>query len=150
MSVRTLDDLEKEIRRLRRLVSRRLWELERELEELRTLACSRVTSAFFEEPLEPLHSVYETPREYVIVVDMPAADSSTINVLVFEDMIEVRAQMRKELTIEYPSFVTTSEEFTYVKRILLPIDADTGAMSYRYERGRLIIAIPRRPGRRIA
>lgn len=138
--------MEDEIRRLFRMMQRRLWELRRELEEAYEYSFSRLTTPLVGGSIEPLHSMYEFPDEYVIVIDIPEADSSSVSVIVREDYLEIRAKMvtREAFESRFYSEVRR-EEASYVKRIVLPPDADPALMRYRVANGRLIINIPKRP-----
>jgi len=139
--------VDEEIRRLINLMYRRLWELRKELEDVYEYSFSRITSPYTRGPIEPLHSIYEFPDEYVIIVDIPVADSSSITVQVSGEYLEIKARMIVREAIESMLHAEyRREEALYVKRILLPPDADAFSMRYRVSGGRLIINIPKKAG----
>jgi len=89
--------------------------------------------------------MYEFPDEYVIVIDMPIADSSSITVQVGEDYLEIKAKIVVREAVESALHAEyRKEEAFYVKRVLLPLDADVSSMRYRISGGRLIINIPKK------
>lgn len=137
--------MEDEIRKIIQMMYKKLWELRREFEEIHEYSFSRTTRPLIRGAIEPLHSMYEFPDEYVFVIDIPEADSSSITVLIKGDYLEIRAKIVEKEMIE--SMFHTEirrEESSYIKRILLPPDADVSYMSYRYSKGRLIINIPKK------
>lgn len=137
--------MDEEIRRLINFMYKKLWELRKELEDVYEHSFSRVISPYIRGPVEPLHSMYEFPDEYVIVIDMPIADSSSITVQVGEDYLEIKAKIVVRESMESALYAEyRKEEAFYVKRILLPLDADVSSMRYRVSSGRLIINIPKK------
>jgi len=137
--------LDEEIRRLINFMYKKLWELRKELEDVYEHSFSRVISPYTRGPIEPLHSMYEFPDEYVIVIDMPIADSSSITVQVGEDYLEIKAKIVVREAVESALHAEyRKEEAFYVKRVLLPLDADVSSMRYRISGGRLIINIPKK------
>lgn len=141
----SFESFEDEIRRLMRRIYKRIWEIRREIEETQEDLFSRVLHAIPSGPVEPLHSIYEFPDEYVAVIDIPKADSSSLTVLVGEDYIEVKARISIRERIESPFYARLSkEQAAYVKRLMLPLDADVSSITYRLERGRLIVNIPKK------
>lgn len=137
--------MDEEFRRLMWKIYRKVWEIRREIEETSESYFSRVTWPIPRGAIEPLHSMYEFPDEYVVIVDIPEADSSTVTVLVKGEYMEVKARiMSTELLERYGAVQRREEEITYVKRILLPPDADVASIEYKFSRGRLIIRLPKK------
>lgn len=138
----SLDD---EIRRIMHRIYRKVWELRKEIEEVQETLFSRTFHTVPAGPVEPLHSLYEFPDEYVLVIDIPEADSSSLTVLVGEEYLEVRAKISVEKMTGYPFYPRlVREEASYVKRVTIPLDADISDISYKFDRGRLIFNIPKK------
>lgn len=132
------DDLEE----LRLYVKRVVKELSEELErELREWGAPEEK----EELQEPLHTVFELPEKYVVVLDLPACDEAKAEVLIYEDKLEVKAKVKTGLALRGPGFgerILRLEE--YRKVLPLPRDADPSKASYKFTCGRLVVEVPKR------
>jgi len=67
---------------------------------------------------EPLHSTFEFPDRFEILIDMPLADERTLTVSLHRRVLKVRAELRETFRIgEY-------EIKEYIKIIRIPDEAD--------------------------
>ncbi|NPA84517.1 MAG: hypothetical protein GXO07_00750 [Crenarchaeota archaeon] len=48
---------------------------------------------------EPLHSLFEFPDRYEILIDMPLADEGTLSVTLYKRVLKVRALLRETIKI---------------------------------------------------
>jgi HSP20 family molecular chaperone IbpA len=93
---------------------------------------------------EPLHTIYEKENEYIVVVDIPWADESKIIVNAENNVLEIKARLKKKLRATDIGYRFFSEETgEYYKRIILPEDANVSQLKYRVWKNRLVIEIPK-------
>ncbi len=67
---------------------------------------------------EPLHSLFEFPDRFEILIDMPLADERTVSVSVYKRVLKVRASLRE------PFRIGELEVKEYVKIIKIPDEAE--------------------------
>ena len=72
-------------------------EMLRELEEIHEYIYNSRLRELVEGSLEPLYQVFDQGYEIAIVVDVSGVDYDTVNVKVYEDHVEVEAEMKKEI-----------------------------------------------------
>ncbi len=72
-------------------------EMMRELEEIHVDIYNSRLRELVEGSLEPLYQVFDQGYEIAIVVDVSGVDYDTVNVKVYEDHVEVEAEMKKEI-----------------------------------------------------
>jgi HSP20 family protein len=138
--VAAFEDLEEMFARLRR---RLLREAERILVE--TLQPDWTPDG----GLRPLYTVYEYPDRYVILVDVPGADTSSINIYVTEDnRLVVEARLQRELSFSDVYGTVAGRELSiryYKQEIPLPPDADKDNIKVNVRPNKIIeIVVPRR------
>ena len=136
-----MEDIEELMERLRRRVLREI---------MRTLSEMEVSHSDIapDGSIRPLYTVYEYPDRYVILVDLPAADTSTINVSATEDRLIVEAKLERSLTYsdifgtQYGREVSVTR---YKHVIPLPDDADPSGMRVEVKPNKILeIAIPKK------
>ena len=129
---------------LERIRRRMLREMQRILAEMETLHADVAPDG----SIRPLYTIYEYPDRYVILVDLPAADASTINVSATEDKLVIEAQMERELSLSdiYGTMVGREVKVTRYRHVIpLPEDADPSGMKVNVRPNKVLeIVIPRR------
>ncbi len=136
-------------------------ELRREFERLRKKMLQKIDGMLSEfaslradwtpdGALKPLYTIYEFPDRYVILVDVAAADTSSVNVIATEDMITVEARLEKEISLGdiYGTIAGHGVSVRYYRHeIPLPPDAEPKGMRVRVRPDKIIeIVLPRKPG----
>jgi len=98
--------------------------------------------------LRPLYTVYEYPDRYIILVDMAAADTSTLNVTATEDKLILEARLEQELRLSdiYGNVVGREVSLRYYRHeIPLPEDADPRNIKVNVKPNKIVeIVVPRR------
>ncbi|MEM1619891.1 MAG: Hsp20/alpha crystallin family protein [Fervidicoccaceae archaeon] len=131
-----------ELERMRRALRERVREL---LSELETS-----TALFLEEEREPrldvpLHTLLDLGDRYAVVVDLPLCDSSSVEILVHENGLEIRARLREAVDASALGYrCRASRVSEYVKRIALPPDADPEKARYHLRSSRVFVEIPKK------
>ncbi len=102
--------------------------------------------------LRPLYTMYEYPDHYLVLVDLPAADLSSINVYTTNHTLVIEARLQQELRLSDVYGTVTGREVSlryYRQEIPLPSDADPENMSVNVRPNKIIeIRIPRKAGNR--
>ncbi len=133
--------IEQLIDRLRRRVLREITRTLTELEMLHTDLTPDGT-------IRPLYTVYEHPDHYKILVDLPAADTSTVNVTATEDTLIIEAQLEKAITYSdlYGTAVGREVTITRYRNIIpLPEDADPKGIKVQLRPNKILeITIPKK------
>ena len=114
------EDVYEELERLRRRVIR---EVDRILSELAALKSDLTPDG----GLRPLYTLYEYPDRYVILLDLPAADTSTLTVTATEGKLVVEARLEREISLGdlYGTVYGRETRISYYKHVIpLPPDAD--------------------------
>jgi HSP20 family protein len=100
--------------------------------------------------LRPLYTIYEYPDRYVILVDMAAADTSTLNVTATEDKLVLEARLQQELRLSdiYGNIVGREVSLRYYRHeIPLPPDADPKGIRVNVRPNKIVeIILPRKSG----
>jgi HSP20 family molecular chaperone IbpA len=98
------------------------------------------------EAIEPLANVYVEPREVVITVDIPCADSESARVrFVDENTVEIEANLQR--TLDFSSLRVTHRSGRFKKyhiRIDLPVPVDPSRASITCYRNVLEVRAPRK------
>jgi len=101
--------------------------------------------------LQPLYTVYEYPDRYVVLVDLPAADTSTITVTATRTALSIEAKLERDINLEdiYGTVVGREVKVDHYKHTIpLPEDADPEGIRVNVKPSKIIeIVIPRRAGR---
>ena len=100
--------------------------------------------------LRPLYVVYEYPDHYTVYVDLPAADTSTLNIVVTGDHLVIEAKLEREISLSdlYGGTIGREVRVSFYRHILpLPPDADPSGVRYEVKPGKRVeIVIPKRGG----
>lgn len=98
------------------------------------------------EAIEPLANVYVEPREVVITVDIPCADSESARIrFVDENTVEIEANLQRMLDFSSLRVTHRSGRFKkYYVRIDLPVPVDPSRVSVACYRNVLEIRAPRK------
>lgn len=100
--------------------------------------------------LRPLYTVYEYPDYYLVLVDLPAADLSTVNVYTTDHNLVIEARLQHELRLSDVYGTVAGREVSlryYRQEIPLPSDAELEKMRVNVRPNKIIeIRIPRRSG----
>jgi HSP20 family molecular chaperone IbpA len=98
------------------------------------------------EAIEPLANVYVEPREVVITVDIPCADSESARVrFVDENTVEIEANLQR--TLDFSSLRVTHRSGRFKKyhiRIDIPVPVDPSRASITCYRNVLEVRVPRK------
>lgn len=137
-----------EFERIRNYIKRRIRELEEEIDSNFNILSPQPAGSeeFLSFDLEqPLHSIYEDVDKYIVVVDVPYIDESSVVINARDNYLEIVARLRRTLTTNELGYKFYSTKITkYSKKILLPNDSDVSKLSYTLKAGRLLIYIPKR------
>lgn len=95
--------------------------------------------------LEPLYSLYEYPDKYVVVVDLPGADLSTLSVDVKGRRLEIRCRLKEELSFIRWGTIQREIRFReYVKVVELPGNIDLSKFDVERKGSLVVIMIGKR------
>ena len=139
---------------------RSIFEIMREhVEDLEAFADELMESAMMERPswdlqsccLEPLCSVFVSADEVVVTADLPNIDPKNITVeAAGEDLIEIKAKMKKKLHFEDFGITHRQGEFSAFRcQTRIPVPVNIKQMKTQFKRGILEIHLPRKKGYRI-
>ena len=137
---REIDDLRRQfIRRFNELWEQVENELEALIEEASSMPSIRIA------PEEPLHTIRELEDHYEIIIDLPYVDESSIQINAYNQVLEVKAKLKKVLKCREAGYSIYSGEIReYRKRVKLPPDADVSRLTYKLVCGnRLLIIVPK-------
>lgn len=91
--------------------------------------------------LEPLYALYEYPDKYVVMVDLPAADPSTLSIDVKDRKLIVSCRLREEISFSDWGTVQKKLRFReFVKVIELPSDVDISEFNVE-RKGTIVIIV---------
>ncbi|MBS7641559.1 MAG: hypothetical protein QW374_01285 [Candidatus Bathyarchaeia archaeon] len=98
------------------------------------------------EAIEPLANVHVEPREVVITVDIPCADSESTHVrFIDENTVEIEANLQHTLDFSYLRVMHRSGRFKkYHIRIDLPVSVDPSRATITCYRNILELRVPRK------
>jgi HSP20 family protein len=100
--------------------------------------------------LRPLYTVYEHPDRYTILVDLAAADTSSLEVRVVDDRLVIEAKLEREIRFSdvYGTPLGREVKFRlYRHEMMLPPDADPSGMHVRIKPNKIVeIVIPKKQG----
>ncbi len=126
------------------------------MEDFKTWAEELIESATAETPswdtraccLEPLCNVFVTIDEVLITADLPNTNPESVKVeAVDEDLIAIRAQMRRKLRFDYFGITHRRGEFSSFRcQVRIPAPVDTEKMKINFKRGVLEVRLPRKRG----
>lgn len=95
--------------------------------------------------LEPLYSLYEYSDKYVVVVDLPGADLSTLSVDVKGRRLVIRCRLKEELSfIKWGTIQREIRFREYVKVIELPENIDLSKFDVGRKGSLVVIIIGKR------
>jgi len=96
--------------------------------------------------LEPLSSIFVTPREVIITADLPYVESESVKVeLIDSNRLEITAEMKRKVKFKEMGIVHQIGEFSsYCCQTRIPIAVDMQHMKTSFKRGVLEIRIPRK------
>ncbi|HDJ83732.1 MAG TPA: Hsp20/alpha crystallin family protein [Desulfurococcaceae archaeon] len=95
--------------------------------------------------LEPLYSLYEYSDKYVVVVDLPGADLSTLSVDVKGRRLVIRCRLKEELSfIKWGTIQREIRFREYVKVIELPENIDLSKFDVERKDSLVVIIIGKR------
>ena len=95
--------------------------------------------------LEPLYSLYEYSDKYVVVVDLPGADLSTLSVDVKGRRLVIRCRLKEELSfIKWGTIQREIRFREYVKVIELPENIDLSKFDVERKGSLVVIIIGKR------
>ena len=95
--------------------------------------------------LEPLYSLYEYSDKYVVVVDLPGADLSTLSVDVKGRRLVIRCRLKEELSFIRWGTIQREIRFReYVKVIELPENIDLSKFDVERKGSLVVIIIGKR------
>ncbi|WP_373036214.1 Hsp20/alpha crystallin family protein [Sulfurimonas sp.] len=93
----------------------------------------------------PLVDMTQTSKEYIIKMDVPGVNNSSIKTIIEDNMLTVKAQVDKMTEDNSSSFMRKERYINKFQRsITLPMDADTSKMRTDYKDGVLTITIPKK------
>jgi HSP20 family protein len=99
---------------------------------------------------EPLSDIKETPDEVVITIDLPGVDKKDIQLLVRDDILEVKAQKKREVKIDKKGFHKHERSYAGFHRILtLPASVKSESIKADYKNGVLKVTIPKKEKEKI-
>ncbi|KSW12395.1 hypothetical protein CF15_06605 [Pyrodictium occultum] len=136
------EELRREWERLRRRIIEEMDRLFYELEEIVHAGWSP------EGALRPLYTVYEHPDHYTILVDLAAADTSSLEVKVSGDKLILEAKLEREVRFSdiYGTSMGHGLTFRHYKHELtLPPDADPSGVQVRVRPNKIVeITLPKK------
>lgn len=92
----------------------------------------------------PLLDMSQTDKEYIIKMDIPGVNNSSIKTIVEKNLLTVKAEVDRTTESNSSSFMKKERYINKFQRsIILPSDAKTSKMKTEYKNGVLTITIPR-------
>jgi len=109
----------------------------------------RLFSEFFGKPKvmlpegfrEPLVNVYETSEEVVVAADLPGVNKEDISLNATEDMLEIKAEVKRKEEVEYQHKERRYKGF--YRKISLPAKVDVSKAKASYVNGVLEVRLPK-------
>lgn len=131
---------------IRSYVKRRIKELERELDNaLYSMHLTPFGDLSYKHLLdEPLHDIYLSDNECVVIVDVPLLDQTTITVEAEKGKLKVEGRTKRAIKADEIGYKMMRREISrYYKELRIPEECDVSRMSYSYKNGRIIIKMPK-------
>ncbi len=98
--------------------------------------------------LQPLYTLYEYSDRYIILVDLPVADTSTLEVKVVDDKLVLEARLERSIRLGDVYGHTVGQEISvsrYKQVIPLPADVDAEKTEVKVRPTKIIeIVIPKK------
>jgi HSP20 family molecular chaperone IbpA len=96
--------------------------------------------------LEPLSSIFVTPKEVIITADLPYAQPHSVKVeSINSDRLEIMAEMRRKVKFKEMGIIHHEGEFSsFSCQTRIPVPVDVEHMKTNFKRGVLEIRIPRK------
>ncbi len=136
-----VDEVFREFERIRRRIEK---EIDRIMREYTALKPDLTPDG----SLQPLYTLYEYSDRYVILVDLPVADTSTLEVKVVDDKLVLEARLEKSIRLGDVYGHTIGQEISvsrYRHVIPLPADADAEKTEVKVRPTKIIeIIIPKK------
>jgi len=130
----------------RRLISplddfRKLWlEMDRLFKEMTHVKGDELLSDY----REPLTDIKETSKEIIITMDLPGIKKEGVQLVVENNMIEIKAERKEELQGEKKAVFRHERHYQGFYRLLsLPTQIDAEKSSAEYKNGVLTITAPK-------
>ena len=124
------------------------------MEDFKTWAEELIESVVAERPswdtraccLEPLCNVFVTIDDVVVTADLPNTNPESVRVkAVGEDLIEIRAEMRRKLRFDDFGITHRRGEFSFFRcQVRIPVPVDTEQMKIDFKRGVVEARLPRK------
>ncbi len=95
--------------------------------------------------LEPLYTIREYPDKYIIIIDLPGADFSTLSVDLKGRLLVIRSRLRQ--SVVFANWGTVQREIVfkeYSKTIELPEDINPEVFEVERKKSMVIITIGRK------
>jgi HSP20 family molecular chaperone IbpA len=131
---------------IRSYVKRRMRELERELESAFNFMYTFPLGAPPYGPSldEPLHEIYLTDKECVVIIDVPLLDQTSITVEAEEGKLRIEGRTRRTIKANEIGYRLMEREISrYYKELSIPVECNVSEMSYSFRNGRIIIRMPK-------
>jgi len=131
---------------IRSYVKRRMKELERELDQALSSFQGPLLHPYYHEASldEPLHEMYSTEKECIIIIDVPLLDQSSITVEAESGKLRIEGRTRRTIRTEELGYKVVRREINrYYKELSIPEECDVSRMEYSYRNGRIFIRMPR-------
>jgi HSP20 family protein len=110
----------------------------RELDRLTDEAFAGTRSRTSPMPLD----AYRDGERFVIAVDLPGVDPSSIDVSVEKNVLTIHAERRTARTDQQEWVVNERRQGTFTRQLFLGDTLDSDAIEARYEHGVLVLHIP--------
>jgi HSP20 family protein len=96
--------------------------------------------------LEPLSSIFVTPKEVIITADLPYVEPNSVKVeSINSDRLEITAEMKQKVKSKQLGIAHHEGEFSsFSCQTRIPVPVDTTHMETSFKRGVLEIRIPRK------
>lgn len=121
-------------------------EIDREIRTLIEDTFSGIESSLLDleqKCLRPLYRIEVSEQEVIASFDMPYAEKESIELNATEDELEIRAKMRKPVSIMIGGPIQRKAEFeSYVKKIKLPLKVDPEKATATFRNGVLTVRFP--------
>lgn len=95
--------------------------------------------------LEPLYTVREYPDKYIIIIDLPGADFSTLSVDLKGRLLVIKSRLKR--SVVFDNWGTVQREIVfkeYSKTIELPEDINPEVFEVKHKKSMVIITIGRK------
>jgi HSP20 family protein len=121
-------------------------EIDREIRALIEDTFSGIEASMFDleqRCLRPLYRIEVNEREVIVIFDLPYAEKESIELNATEDELEIKAKMRRPVSIMIGGPVQRRTEFEkYLKKIKLPVKVDPEKATAAFRNGVLTVRFP--------